>query len=161
MVRKWEFSSIIISHLRKLWKAKFFILCDIIFLVRLQGKFEIDHSWAGVKGLGIECCTYQVCLFSARWITLVAQSRHDAWSRNATSFPQPHHWAVQHSADGDYRALPSKRWPPFLPKPSDGLHLWSESSTTSKWAVPLTTWPCDDWRSADAQTWSCHHGNYE
>ena len=41
--------SIIIFHLSKLWKAKFFILCDVIFLVRLQGKFEIDHS--GVKGL--------------------------------------------------------------------------------------------------------------
>ena len=36
--------SIIIFHLSKLWKAKFFILCDVIFLVRLQGKFEIDHS---------------------------------------------------------------------------------------------------------------------
>ena len=37
--------SIIIFHLSKLLKAKFFILCDVIFLVRLQGKFEIDHSW--------------------------------------------------------------------------------------------------------------------
>ena len=35
----------IIFHLSKRWKAKFFILCDVIFLVRLQGKFEIDHSW--------------------------------------------------------------------------------------------------------------------
>ena len=35
----------IISHLNKLWKAKFFTLCDVIFLVRLQEKFEIDHSW--------------------------------------------------------------------------------------------------------------------
>ena len=34
----------IIFHLSKLWKAKFFILCDVVFLVRLQGKFEIDHS---------------------------------------------------------------------------------------------------------------------
>ena len=25
-------------------KTKFFILCDVIFLVRLQEKFEIDHS---------------------------------------------------------------------------------------------------------------------
>ena len=37
--------SIIIFHLSKLWKAKFFILYDVIFLVRLPGKFEIDHSW--------------------------------------------------------------------------------------------------------------------
>ena len=25
-------------------KVKFFVLCDVIFLVRLQGKFDIDHS---------------------------------------------------------------------------------------------------------------------
>ena len=31
---------IIIFHLSKLWKAKFFILYDVIFLVRHQGKFE-------------------------------------------------------------------------------------------------------------------------
>ena len=37
--------STIIFHLSKLWKAKFSILCDVIFLVRLQGKFDIDHSW--------------------------------------------------------------------------------------------------------------------
>ena len=26
-------------------KSQFFILCDVIFLVRLQEKFDIDHSW--------------------------------------------------------------------------------------------------------------------
>ena len=36
---------VIIFHLSKLWKAKFSILCYVIFLVRLQGKFEVDHSW--------------------------------------------------------------------------------------------------------------------
>ena len=36
--------SIIIFHLSKLWKAKFFILCDITFLLRLLGEFETDHS---------------------------------------------------------------------------------------------------------------------
>ena len=36
--------SVIIFHGSKLSKAKFFILCDVIFLVRLQGKFDIDHS---------------------------------------------------------------------------------------------------------------------
>ena len=41
--------SIIIFHPSKLWKAKVFILCDIMLLARLQGKFEIDHSleWKG------------------------------------------------------------------------------------------------------------------
>ena len=38
-------SIIMIFHLGKLSKAKFFILCDVILLVRLQEKFEIDHSW--------------------------------------------------------------------------------------------------------------------
>ena len=28
----------------KLWKAKFSLLCDVIFLERLQGKLEIDHA---------------------------------------------------------------------------------------------------------------------
>ena len=34
----------IIFHLSKLWKAKFSLLCDVIFIVRLQGNFDIDHS---------------------------------------------------------------------------------------------------------------------
>ena len=35
--------------LSKLWKAKFFTLSDVMFLVRLQGKLDIDHSseWKG------------------------------------------------------------------------------------------------------------------
>ena len=36
---------IIIFHLSQLWETKFSILCDVMFLVRLQGKFDIDHSW--------------------------------------------------------------------------------------------------------------------
>ena len=40
---------ITIVHLRNLWKAKFFILCAVIFLVRLQWKFEIDHSWVNIS----------------------------------------------------------------------------------------------------------------
>ena len=34
----------------KLWKAKLFILCGVMFLVRLQEHFEIDH-FLGVNGL--------------------------------------------------------------------------------------------------------------
>ena len=36
--------SAIIFHLRELWKAKFSILSDVLLLVRLQEKFDIDHS---------------------------------------------------------------------------------------------------------------------
>ena len=44
---------IITFHLSKLWKVKFSILCDVIFLVTLQGNFDIDHSqeWKGWKAL--------------------------------------------------------------------------------------------------------------
>ena len=34
-----------IFHLSKRSKAEFFILCCVIFLVRLQGRFELDHTW--------------------------------------------------------------------------------------------------------------------
>ena len=36
-------SSLIIFHLSKLWNVEFFVLFDVILLVRLQRKFEIDH----------------------------------------------------------------------------------------------------------------------
>ena len=32
-------------YLSKLWKAKLFILCNVILLGRLKEKFELDHSW--------------------------------------------------------------------------------------------------------------------
>ena len=35
--------SITIFDLSKLWKAKFSILCDVIFVVRLREKFESDQ----------------------------------------------------------------------------------------------------------------------
>ena len=34
----------IIFDLGNLWKAMFFILCDVILLAKPRGKFEIDHS---------------------------------------------------------------------------------------------------------------------
>ena len=34
--------SVIIFHLSKLWKAKFFVLCDVILLARLQEKCDIN-----------------------------------------------------------------------------------------------------------------------
>ena len=37
-------SGIIIVHLNKLWKVKFFIQCDVTFLVKLQGKFKTDPT---------------------------------------------------------------------------------------------------------------------
>ena len=37
--------SMTIFDLSKLWKAKFSILCDVIFVVRLEEKFDSDQSW--------------------------------------------------------------------------------------------------------------------
>ena len=44
---------IIIFYLSKLWKSKLFILRDVMILMRLQGKFDIDHSeeWRRERGL--------------------------------------------------------------------------------------------------------------
>ena len=39
-------TSVVIFHLSKLWKVKFFILWDVIFLVRFQGKIWLsDPTW--------------------------------------------------------------------------------------------------------------------
>ena len=56
-IYKWgsEICTIIIFHLSKLWKVKFSILCDSIFLVRLRGKFDIDHWVKGLKRTLVHC----------------------------------------------------------------------------------------------------------
>ena len=53
---------IIIFHPSKLLKAKFFLLCGVIFLVRLQAKLEIDHS--------LEWRVISLLIFSHPWIKL-------------------------------------------------------------------------------------------
>ena len=52
--------SIIIFHLSKLWKAKFSSYSVIIFMARLQGKFEIDRSWKW-KGIIHVRCQATIC----------------------------------------------------------------------------------------------------
>ena len=54
----------IIFHLSKLWKAKFSLLCDVIFLVGLERKFDIDHSqeWKGYCTGAIRCSFHQTLL---------------------------------------------------------------------------------------------------
>ena len=68
---------IIIFHLSKLWKAKFFItsfiLCDVIFLVRAaMRKFEIDHSWEWKGSPNLVRTWSGVCLPYAGWISHTA-----------------------------------------------------------------------------------------
>ena len=68
---QWEFCSIIIFHLNKLWNGKFLILCDVLFLARLLEKFDIDHlyfhagwiSWREFNWYGV-CCYFSFILFS-------------------------------------------------------------------------------------------------
>ena len=55
--------SIIILHLSKRWKTKFFILCDAILLSMLQEKFEIDHSWEWKVW-----CAALIHLFVCQWV---------------------------------------------------------------------------------------------
>ena len=48
----------------KLQKAKLFMLCDVILLVRLQDKFELDHSGSDrVKTVDMVHCPVLVCAY--------------------------------------------------------------------------------------------------
>ena len=44
---------------------EFFMLSDVIFLVRLQGKFEVDHSW---EKTSYQNCIEFVILCNNRWL---------------------------------------------------------------------------------------------
>ena len=50
-------SSIFIFHLSKLWKAKFFILCDVIFLVRLQGNVKLISLGSKRANVKMKLCS--------------------------------------------------------------------------------------------------------
>ena len=60
----------IIFHLSKLWKAKFSLLCDVIFLVGLEGKFDIDHSqkWKGLSSV------WKLRCYNC-WMTIISAER--------------------------------------------------------------------------------------
>ena len=59
----------------KLWKAKFFILCDVIFMLRLQGKFDINGSWKwkGSHEYG------ESKPFARRWFSRLRARLMDVW----------------------------------------------------------------------------------
>ena len=70
-MRYWELvdKSIITFHLSyKLWKAKLFILCDVIFLVRLLGKFEIDQCWESERVRGGAGFSRAQLVIEIRWL---------------------------------------------------------------------------------------------
>ena len=83
-VRWWELIVIIIFQLSKLWKVTFFILCDVIFLVRLQGKFEIDKTLRSgnpdstkLRSQKSELTTYHTCILCAQQVHVC--SRWTGW----------------------------------------------------------------------------------
>ena len=71
--------SIIIFPLSKRWKVKFFILCGVIFLVRLQGKLEIYHSRERVNPASFSC------LFDDTMLPNTSVLSHIFWSAQQRS----------------------------------------------------------------------------
>ena len=81
---------VFIFHLRKLWKAKFSILCDAIFLVRLQGKFDIDHCSSpflvSLLATGGLWRMYQICFITAASWNLIRSGDHAILPQPCTVF---------------------------------------------------------------------------
>ena len=87
--------SIIISHLRKLWKAKFFILCAVIFLARLQaGKFDIDLKGLKPRKFGSE---------PALLMSIGQERRSDPIERQKSSITSALVWAPSKQCEGSVR----------------------------------------------------------
>ena len=93
-----------------LWNAKFFILCGVIFLVSLQEKFEIDHSFHEVVIL--------------HHIT-TRQEQSTSCSENiSVVFSQPGESPILSSREGATRIFPKKdvfAWP----NKEGGWHFFS------------------------------------
>ena len=89
--------SIIIFHLSMLWKAKFFILCDVIFLVRLQGKFELDHSWEWKGWSECRLCTYHTkSLSPRRRFSTISWVSYSTKPQNRSRPPYSCSWGANH-----------------------------------------------------------------
>ena len=83
--------SIITFLLSKLWKVKFSLLCDVIFLVRLQGNFDIDHSqeWKGYT-----------TVWGLSAVTLAFEEVHSTQYANVRDFAYK---------IGNWKSIPTKR----------------------------------------------------
>ena len=114
----WEIDNVIVFHLSKLWKAKFSMLCDVIILVRQQGKFEVDHSWEwkGLTGLLLPKrqapLNWPVPLFCQVW----TRQTSSATRSSAVSSPVP--------AASSPPSAPSKRPPSGDPHPWSSPPAW-------------------------------------
>ena len=62
--------SIFIFHVSKLWKAKFFILCGVIFLVRLQGNLKLISLRSIITRLELSCSSSTRVKFNS-WMKCV------------------------------------------------------------------------------------------
>ena len=73
--------SVIIFHLSKLWKAKFFILCDVIFLVRLQERLQ-EFTLITLGSERVNISLKAKCPYSLAWTPQAQAPLRDA---------HPHH----------------------------------------------------------------------
>ena len=115
--------SIIIFDLSQIWKAKFFILCGVICLVReAAGKFW-NWSLLGVKGLTLFPCWLQVMgvrsLQQEFWLCACAQdSRSETTRELVPSLPEMRQlrWGVRaHEPAADPHARAPQRAPALYP----------------------------------------------
>ena len=75
------YGSIIVFHQSKLWEANFSILCDVMFLVRLQKKFELDNSWDLFRETSASCNTVWFFFF----LTFSRSSRNSFTRKSRTA----------------------------------------------------------------------------
>ena len=144
-----ESGYIIIFHrLSKLSQAKFSILCDFILLVRLQEKFEIDHTltlWIA------SCCSCCFCLGSSSLGPRPRTALH-AWSNHGDRVPRTLH------SNWEFPTAPSAfLWHFFhaaLVEQTARRHLRGRSASR-RFSVPRRT--CR-WRWTPDGFYSCSRG---
>ena len=135
--------SIIILHLSKLWKAKFSILCDAIFLVRLQRKFEIDYSWEWRVNCPLFCRTFgrNLEIFKAlRAVSPPASSQCDVSGKCAVS----HGHVTDYLRPGPtFRPRPweAGQEPTIKPRSQARLNIPGAGRWKNAGTKLVTTWP--------------------
>ena len=112
--------NIILFYPRKLWIAKIFILCDVIFLLRLQEKFDIDHSTTQYVNFNYNA--YKVRRYYKVWRYKHMDGRTDGWVNE---------WKRKSGADSTLKVLAVVFSASFIPdlqhtcsRPSRNFHQY-------------------------------------
>ena len=128
----------IIFHLSKLWKTKFFIPCDAIFLVRMKEKFGMDHYWEWRVNIHEE--STNVSEHTSSFCTILKKSPF--W-KISTGIPDLFIWGHTNSNTDSNRARSSR---------SRGYRLWSKRFSSINAGI---RWLFEFWpRGARAKTWA-------